>query len=132
MLFHCKLALPKLYVIVVLGKMSLLTSPVKLTVSVARLSPSCILPSAVILPVACKLPVIVTFEFKLMPPVPLAVTVMLPLVSVELSVFPVRLKLPTRIVPENTVGLTPLGVKLIVLLLLLIVLPVMVIVAMSA
>ena len=36
-------------------------------------SPSCRLPSAVIVPVACRFPNISTLEFKLIVPVPLAV-----------------------------------------------------------
>jgi hypothetical protein len=61
----------------------------------------------------------------------LAWNVIDPSVFVELRVFPVRLRLPTRTIPENTVGFTPLGVNVIVLLLLLIVLPVTVNVARS-
>ena len=54
---------PKLYVLLALGIILLLTSASKVTVS-PLFAPSVILPSAVILPVACKLPVTNTLLFN--------------------------------------------------------------------
>ena len=76
----------------------LATSASKVTVSVLAL-PNVILPSAVILPVACKSPVTRTLLFKLITPEPLAVILIAPLVLVALIVFPVKLRLPMSAVP---------------------------------
>ena len=90
---------PKLYVLSTLGKILLETSALKVTVSCVTLLPNVILPSAVITPVACKLPVINVLLFNLICPVPNAVKLISSLVTVLDTVFPVMFKLPTLILP---------------------------------
>ena len=73
--FVCVLAhflfaiLPKLYVISISGIMSLLTSPLSIKLS-SFASPIIIFPLAVILPVACKLPVTLVSVLSSIVPVP--------------------------------------------------------------
>ena len=69
---HFKLVDPISSVLVILGKMLLLTSALNVTVS-DGLSPRIIFPSKVITPVACRLPVTVVLLFNSMLPVPVAV-----------------------------------------------------------
>ena len=104
---------PNVKVFVVFGKMLLLTSALNTTLSVFAL-PNVISPSAVILPVACKLPKTSTFELKLTVPVPPAVISKLVLVPVDATVLPLICNWSTTIVPWYTTGLTPAGDKLIV------------------
>ena len=57
------------------------------------------LPSAVIFPVACKLPEIKVLLFNCIVPVPLGVILILVFVPVALIVFVAILKLPTFSIP---------------------------------
>jgi len=90
-LFHTNPEVPRVYELLVIGSMLLLTSAANVMVFVGAL-PSTTLPSNVILPVACKLPFTVTATFDDGVPTgldvlyvmePVFVTVFTPLVSVR-------------------------------------------------
>ena len=69
-------------------------------------SPSVILPSQVIAPVACKLPFTVVLLFNLIVPVPLAVILILSLEMVFCNVLLKKFKLVALILGTTITGLT--------------------------
>ena len=99
--------------------MLLSISPPNTTLSVVASPRVIVPPSAVIVPVACRLPLISTFELKLILPVPLAWNVKSSLVPVDSMMLLLRRMPPISAVPWYTTGFVPEGNRLIVELLLL-------------
>ena len=88
-------SVPKLYVFVASGTMSLAISPFKTILSVSS-SPSVMSPSAVMLPVACKLPVTFMLLSTSTVPVPLGASSRLAFELLVLITFPSMSMLSTR------------------------------------